>query len=159
MGRQSGKALQIVTRTKCGLGCEGMTSSNFVFCGFFVILWRRGTTNFGQANLLMSHRWMEQLESTLMFFSLRPAQKSNWWRRESKIPEFKPSLYLNIMTFCCGRPKKGGGSICWRNSGLSATCILVPVLLSLFCERRRKKEGRRAQQRNRLRGGVRGVYS
>lgn len=31
-------------------------------------------------------------------------------------------------------------SICWRNSGLSA--ILVPVLLSLFCERRRKKEGR-----------------
>lgn len=37
-------------------------------------------------------------------------------------------------------------SIWWRNSGLSA--ILVPVLLSLFCERRRKKEGRGARERS-----------
>lgn len=38
------------------------------------------------------------------------------------------------------KKKRSSISICWRNSGLSA--IFVPVLLSLLCERRRKKEGR-----------------
>lgn len=79
---------------------------------------------------------------------------------EGKFPDFKPTVILIIMSFCFGcLLKKKKISLCWRNSSLSA--ILVPVLLlSLFCERRRKKEGRgELKQREEEEERERDVYS